>query len=249
MQRVSQYIEVMGSVLIGDSYISSKFPACESNGVDQGVHNVLVHRQLLFSPSNTRSENPEDEQQPGNIVRIWNQSAGPVANLQARVATVTLTTETSTPTATLVVHNAEGQVSHVVHQYDRVPHLQQQLISRYVDWANTSSLQSLWTAESTCNDHFAFREDVDLFRGRCDLSSRGGALSAVSCCKLCVDFNKDEDWMDRKDKRCASFVFFQGTCYLKHCQQSSEEFLATKVDERDKVIGAVSALLSTLDPQ
>ena len=43
----------------------SQFPSCERNGVDQGVHNVLVHKQLIRS------------------LTIWSQYDSPVMNLQA----------------------------------------------------------------------------------------------------------------------------------------------------------------------
>lgn len=107
---VIKYINVMSNIVSGD--IQTKpalqkdlqknfFPSCERNGVDQGVHNVLVHT--------------------GNIpsMKVWTQGAGPVANMQARVATVN--------TADYIVLNNNHEMYSVVHQYDRYPDLQRHL--------------------------------------------------------------------------------------------------------------------------
>ena len=51
-------------------YKASKFPSCERNGVDQGIHNVLVHSNLIPN------------------MKIWSQADGPVANMQAKVAII-----------------------------------------------------------------------------------------------------------------------------------------------------------------
>ncbi len=53
--RMIQYIHMMSQVLLGNfpciptpnDAIDSKFPKCERNGVDQGVHNALLHLHFL----------------------------------------------------------------------------------------------------------------------------------------------------------------------------------------------------------
>lgn len=92
MDSVYEYLEVMADVISGTKVTStgqiSKFPQCERNGVDQGVHNVLVHSGDLSN------------------LKIFSQSDGPVANLQAKRATI----------EDNVVYNGEGKEVSVVHQ-------------------------------------------------------------------------------------------------------------------------------------
>lgn len=85
------------------SGLSPKFPSCERNGVDQGVHNVLVHSDLI--PHLT----------------IFSQSNGQVANLQAGVARVTSNNE---------IVNGQGRKVDIAHQYDRNAILQQWLFKK-----------------------------------------------------------------------------------------------------------------------
>ena len=54
-------------------YKASKFPSCERNGVDQGIHNVLVHNKLIPN------------------IKVWSQASSPVANMQAKVAIIRVT--------------------------------------------------------------------------------------------------------------------------------------------------------------
>jgi hypothetical protein len=63
----------MNDVITGkDQQLGGKFPQCERNGVDQGVHNVLVHTGAL-----------------GRLgLKQWGQAEGPVANMQARMARI-----------------------------------------------------------------------------------------------------------------------------------------------------------------
>ena len=68
----------------------AKFPSCERNGVDQGIHNVLVHTKQIE-----------------NLV-IFNQASSPVLNLQARIANV--------DEQSGIVKNKAGKLAAVVHQ-------------------------------------------------------------------------------------------------------------------------------------
>lgn len=190
MEEVAQYIDIMGGIALGEeSYqrinnkaLSNKFPTCERNGVDQGIHNVLVHMKLLPS------------------LHLYDQRSGPVANLQAKVATVDGDK----------VYNANNQLVHVVHQYDRYPDFQKLLFLKYVDWINVADFVGEWNAASQCKA-YNYRENVDIFKGKCDLAAKGGATSAVSCCKHCNDAIG-----------CQAFTFVGGTCFLKSCKEQAQ---------------------------
>jgi hypothetical protein len=98
IDTVLPYLSEMRSITLGTSGYG-KFPTCERNGVDQGVHNVLVHTDKIKN------------------MKIWSQSNSPVLNLQAKMARV----------EGMVVKNNHGDLVAVVHQYDRYPELQREL--------------------------------------------------------------------------------------------------------------------------
>lgn len=100
---VSSYLSRINSILEGNTimpYITTnKYPTCERNGVDQGIHNVLVYTNQIKN------------------MKIWSQSNSPVLNLQSRSANVQGN----------IVKNLNNEIAAVVHQYDRYPDLQKQL--------------------------------------------------------------------------------------------------------------------------
>jgi len=68
-----EYIRTMNEIITGrDQRRGGKFPQCERNGVDQGVHNVLVHTGALSHLQ----------------LRQWSQADGPVANMQAKLSKI-----------------------------------------------------------------------------------------------------------------------------------------------------------------
>lgn len=114
------YLSLMSAIILHDSeYLdpatqsqnpeilrlvqASRFPSCERNGVDQGSHNVIIHKGVL----------------PG--VTKWPQASSPVANMQAKVAKIKPNFE--------VVNSLDQKVA-VVHQYDRFPKLQSYLFGK-----------------------------------------------------------------------------------------------------------------------
>lgn len=105
MDVVYQYLILMNDILMGrkesDISIGSRFPGCERNGVDQGVHNVLVHKNMI------------------EHLVIKSEKDGNVVNMQGRTATVSQKTVT----------NSRGILFPVVHQYDRYPDLQKLLFA------------------------------------------------------------------------------------------------------------------------
>lgn len=103
IDTVLPYLSEMRSIILGTAGYG-KFPTCERNGVDQGVHNVLVHTNKIKN------------------VKIWSQSNSPVLNLQAKMARVNGKT----------VQNNHGDIAAVVHQYDRYPDLQKELFKEVI---------------------------------------------------------------------------------------------------------------------
>ena len=81
-----------------------KFPTCERNGVDQGVHNVLIHRHLFPN------------------VQIIPQHKAMVSNLQAKKHTYDRRVQE--------VRNNNGDRVAIVHQYDRMHDLQEDLFHK-----------------------------------------------------------------------------------------------------------------------
>ena len=108
------YLELIYQIIQGNtfgSYITiNKYPSCERNGVDQGIHNVLVYTKQIQN------------------LKIWEQFNSPVLNLQAKLATIDH----------YQVKNLKGAVVAVVHQYDRYPELQKQLFKEVKNNYNLS---------------------------------------------------------------------------------------------------------------
>lgn len=127
---VIYYLSLMHDIVVGGGiginssssnnvvHISNQFPGCERNGVDQGVHNVLIHLGAIDR----------------KYIKQWTQSDGPVANMQARLHTIdsssSMTTSkdaAATVEVSLRIKNRAGKEVAVVHQYDRYPELQKHL--------------------------------------------------------------------------------------------------------------------------
>jgi len=150
-----------------------QFAACERNGVDQGVHNVLIHENEV------------------KHARIISQKTALVANLQAKVATV--------DPRSFKVRNPRGDEVSVVHQYDRFPNL-----AAYYYEAYARNIPGAVPDASACAQ-YDVRNDVDAFRGRCDLAVSGGAHPA-DCCVKCA-----------KHPACSAWTLAGSQCYLKTC--------------------------------
>lgn len=137
---VLNYIDQMATIVSGEESskdLKSHFPQCERNGVDQGVHNVLVYKGKIPN------------------MKRWDQRTGPVANMQARLAKVQDDHS---------VVNSKGDSVAVVHQYDRFPDLQKHLFSNFVDWVNTNDFKAEWAATEQCQE-YKYKENMDLFKG------------------------------------------------------------------------------------
>jgi hypothetical protein len=104
-----KYISLMNDIVSGKAskdFPSSKFPSCERNGVDQGVHNVLIHKNRI--PHTT----------------IWRQQDSLVLNMQAGMYSLRNGIE---------VLNKNGAPAAVCHQYDRNQDLQKKLFKEVIN--------------------------------------------------------------------------------------------------------------------
>lgn len=142
-----KYLQLMNDIVHGISTpettsviqkVHPKFPSCERNGVDQGVHNVIMHKNLIPN------------------IRLIPQSSSMVMNMQAKKATIS---------SDFIVRNFLGNAVSVVHQYDRYPELQNFLFKKYVYWLDGSDVASYWNDEPTCNS-YTYRVDEDMLKGR-----------------------------------------------------------------------------------
>lgn len=84
--------------------LHAKFPTCERNGVDQGVHNTIIHKKLI----------PD--------VDIIQQIKSPILNMQAKKGVYDEIEH--------VVKNQLGERASIVHQYDRMSSLQDYLFQK-----------------------------------------------------------------------------------------------------------------------
>lgn len=158
-----QYAKQMSAI------ISHKdFANCERNGVDQGVHNVLIHEGRVKA-------------------RVISQRDSLVANLQARVALVK---------GDKVVRAKDNKQVAVVHQYDRFPDLAKYYVDKY--------------APQTSNHcaNYDIQPNVDLFKGKCDLTVTTGAANS-DCCKAC-----------NSNSKCKAWTLAGSLCYLKVCDKA-----------------------------
>lgn len=91
---------------------------------------------------------------------------------------------------------------------------------------NAGDLDAEWRSEPLCSS-FVSMTDVDLFKGVCDLSARGGATSAVSCCRFCAT-----------TPGCEGFTFLGSQCFLKNCGEPDSA-------RKSILVGAVSGYRRT----
>mmetsp|Transcript_24412 Transcript_24412/g.33498 ORF Transcript_24412/g.33498 Transcript_24412/m.33498 type:complete len:230 (-) Transcript_24412:50-739(-) len=193
MDAMFDYISLMSRVLLGKSHVSKKFPHCERNGVDQGVHNVLVHARLLPS---AKVEYPD---------------TFPVINMQSSPEYAP-----SGSSSTQLLNNNDKPFS-IVHQYDRITTFQRALATKYVKWTNLADPVAEWQGDTFCSN-FEKVMNVELFRGVCDLAG-SRQPSAASCCEVCV-LNKDVVKVENGQKMvrsCTGFTYVNGVCYMKSC--------------------------------
>lgn len=125
LDNILTYVEFMSDTITGSpgprtaeimKEYHPKFPTCERNGVDQGVHNVLVHKKLISN------------------IKIVLQKDSTILNMQAKKGTF--------DEVDYVVKNMNGHLATVVHQYDRFHTLQKYLFKKVKDLSINYSIMS-----------------------------------------------------------------------------------------------------------
>jgi hypothetical protein len=187
------YISLMSRVLQGSGILSTSLPQCERNGVDQGVHNVLIHTGLLKG------------------VRVEYPFSFPVINMQSSPEFIP-DNEQSTE-----LFDSNRRLFSIVHQYDRLMSFQKALALKYVDWVNLADPEEEWKADPFC-PLYERRLGVELFRGMCDM----GAIrlpSPASCCEVCSSNRNVIKIIEGQtiSRSCSGFTFSDGVCYMKAC--------------------------------
>lgn len=211
----ANYVNVMGRILLGETHdlahngaiSKSKFPLCERNGVDQGIHNVIIHLGLI------------------DHVKINYEADFPLVHLQSTV-TATLGSpekyqherrqehiEGKHKKERLVMAGISGITSSIVHQYDRHYQFQKYIYGQYVYWNNVTSDVDLWKKETSCNN-YSLVVGKDVFMGICDIKS-SRVISIDGCCRQC-------NQMKHTNAGCIGFAFSEGVCYYKSCQESDK---------------------------
>lgn len=163
MRETLTYFRVMNGILSGTSNLTTRFPACERNGVDQGVHNVLLHMGLV----------------PGLSLHNSRSLPGVVSHMQSDLY-VTVDLHSIPPR----VLNAAGLPVAIMHQFDRFAELQSKLSAFHVDWMDTGDWKAGWAIESNQCDKYHRLVDYDLLKGKCDFGSLR-SLQPDMCCSAC----------------------------------------------------------------
>lgn len=185
----------------------NQLPKTERNGVDQGVHNVLIYSNII----------PALILYPANF---------PVINLQSALELRPFVIDRSAGGMLLAQQSRNPYV--VVHQYDRLPDFQSILMERYVPWVNINDPMSEWRESSHCAP-FSHSKDVDLLRGQCDAGSQR-VMTLASCCEVCnrragrttEDLGRSPADLYTKSPlagatACTGFAYVGGVCFFKNC--------------------------------
>jgi hypothetical protein len=215
--RMADYIHQMGQTLLNNNAClspDSQFPTCERNGVDQGVHNVLLHLQFL------------------EPVRVKYADDFPVVNLQSS-PDLMLSRDLGSGRDGLFMDKYPLVPYAIVHQYDRDSVLQRQLGKKYLSGIDWDSPIADWAQSEVCTSNFGVVFGADLLRGKCDAGSVRAMTPAV-CCTACL---KQRQSLQEKglasEQACTSFAFVDGVCFLKTCPQKDVKLLVKLVTDPD----------------
>lgn len=191
---IMRYLSIMSSIVKGipvEGIDAHNFPSCERNGVDQGIHNVIVHLKLI----------PKIiiHQETGLVGNADYSRRGPfVVNMQA---------STSFLVENSVVFDSYANAIPVVHQYDRNYDLHLHLVRKYFPSKNLDDFVGEFKSNAQCKS-YALEEGVDFFKGVCDYKAVP-ALTPSECCAQCSSMISP--------KTCQAFGFLHGRCFLKNC--------------------------------
>jgi hypothetical protein len=190
------YVKLMTSILIGKSVLSQKFPACEEAGVDNAVHNIVVHLGLL-AHVDVKSEAEFSLANIGSS-EVWNNPGMQLENLQ-------------THNYDRVSNKIRIEPLAVIHQYPRVPSLFQELSKVYVYWKKDNSAAQMWQAEEQCQKYGSLLGS-DVYMGYCD-GEHKSASTVDECCRLCSHPDTEQ--------RCYGFYFASGFCHFRYCDRTN----------------------------
>lgn len=182
---VSDYLYQMNKILYGKGF--GHFPSCERNGVDQGVHNVLIYANLLQV-----------------LVKVNYEQDLLVSHMQSSINSNPLDFTDS------VLNLFQNSPISIVHQYDRWYKLQMHLATKYIDWMNTNNSSDVWQNSNMCHENYNFIPNRDMFFGQCDAGSFR-AFTIATCCERCYNYKK------LMNVTCTGFAHSDGVCYFKKC--------------------------------
>jgi hypothetical protein len=247
------YLQIMSSILLGEQLpeLSQKFPdvsgsltnfpTSERNGVDQGVHNVIVHLGLV-------STQHLNGFMSGQVI-VKYPDTFPVVNLQAVLDSMLVPVDSLFQNGQLSFPgNSKLPLYAIVHQYDRVSKLQLAYGETYVDWIDwKNTLKSEWS--ELCSSNFEYIENVDILRGECDKGSIR-AMTAASCCALCLQRSAVSSWEEFENYKgdkisCTGFAYANGACYFKNCDKSKVQRRVKEHNDRN--IGRGNSFMTVED--
>ena len=159
---ILDYFRIFADTLEGRSSITDRFPGCERNGVDQGVHNVMLHAGLV----------------PGTKFHSAVTLPGVVSHMQSDLYA---SFSDQIPPR---VSSAQGVPVSIVHQYDRLEALQLKFAKYYVDWIDVNDWHAGWNLSSSQCGVYKRLVQLDLLKGECDYGSFR-ALTPDMCCRQC----------------------------------------------------------------
>ena len=112
LSTIMVYVDTMSALVAGEQPNKAYFPQCERNGVDQGVHNVIVHTNMV----------PR--------IKVYSQSEGPVSNMQSKLYDLTssITAKGDELKEVFTLHSREKV--YIAHQYDRNTEFQSYLFKK-----------------------------------------------------------------------------------------------------------------------
>jgi len=183
---IADYLHQMNSILSGKSF--GHFPFCERNGVDQGVHNVIVYANLLLTP-----------------VKVDYEQDLLVSHMQTSLNSNAL------EFGDVVLNLFLNSPISIVHQYDRWYKVQMHAATKYIDWINVTSSSDVWNDSIWCNKNYDFIPNRDMFFGQCDAGSYR-AFTIATCCERCFNYKKI------MNVTCTGFAHSDGVCYFKKCE-------------------------------
>jgi hypothetical protein len=163
------YLDLMSKYIL-----SPAVRKCERNGVDQGIHNVIVHVD------------------PIPRLHMLSHKDGLIANLQGKDSVIKYNEGK--------VYNKNHQVVAIVHQYDRDEKLMAKYVDEFVDYPPPPPVKGT----GQC-DKFMVYEDVELYKGLCDLTGNK-AKTPQDCCAACLGM-----------KKCKGWSVAGHHCFLKNC--------------------------------